>query len=317
MNKDDIIKELHSGNLHLDNLTKYYFITHAKLFKPRIGDSHFKYLVHKFKYAIREYAITYSYKIKPQEEPSLRKLLKIHSIEVSILREYIIKVNAILQSYTDKNITKEKKRVSLKYQIEKFINNDSNNVNIRILEKLNDDDLLNMTQNKYLDAIINIMEEEGLNQINSKGHYLVIDKLLDLYSRIIKVFEFRNFKEKKKYLIKLDNTEKASKKLYQDIKEMLDSYDNDNDCLETIRWYFFYLIYDKHKIDIFLIHSILGFKFNGATKLFKKLFLKDHSTGKNNNFLHHTHIEDIDKDSLHEDNFIYEQIIRRIKKEIF
>jgi len=59
----------------------------------------------------------------------------------------------------------------------------------------------------------------------------------------------------------------------------------EDENIEVIKWFFIYLVYGVNKIHIYIIHSILGYKYKGAVSLYQKLFCKDHSTGRDDEFI--------------------------------
>lgn len=321
--KDRVVASLHTGNKHLDGLTKAYFASYIQ--EPKLGKDYFKWVEHHFDYALREYSITHSYKISPSQNPTRKELLKLNDIPCKLFLEFTKKVDDILQSYTDKEWTIEKKHQVLKKHIRSLAEADSNEES-KFDIKLNKIDGLDDRTTRFLNDILREIQESGLNQIKN-SRYMVIDKLFDIYKDKENFLDAYGFKEKKKYLKKL-SMEQAKIRLHGYIKnmmedgyieisqeEMQEDYENptqemknyiedvniyNKSLLQKVRWFLFYLVYDANKIDIFMIHSILGYKYDGAVKVYQKLFFKDHHTGKNENFLHHIDILNLSEDSIYD-----------------
>lgn len=301
---DTIEDKLITGSETLNQVVKIYFIPTARLNDVIIGNFSFKDVYHDFTYSLREYSITHSMKIEPQESPSCRQLLKLNDICIQHFRELVIKVNRLLESYTSTNLN------DLENQLINFLDSLPCAPDFAV-SKVQDKiyDTPQREKSRYLDSIIIAMKEAEVNQILDEK-YLVIDRALNLYSQFLSNWKRPDFKDKQKYLAK-SSADKKVKLLKKYVKEMLENDENktDDERINTVRWFFIYLIYGSSKIDIFMIHSILGYKYKGAVKLYQKLFLKDHSTGKNNDFLHHTNFLYINKENLVNDRevskFVY------------
>jgi len=285
MTKNECYEKLKTSNNILNEIIKIYFINNAHLTYPQIGVRFFKDVASKFKFAIREYSITHSRKIKACQSPNLRQLLRYNEISISNIRELAKNTDNLLELFTDFNCSTESKRCRLESQLKDFINNfdledyeKEKSAEKQIYNKLNTDDLLNESKNIYLDSVIKSMKAAELNQIDN-NKYLVVEKLINTYI----AFEYEYvFKEKKKYLQNIKDTSKQRNRLKKDICEIISENGDENKekSIKTIRNYIFYLIYDKNKTHIYMIHSILGYKYKEGLKFYQKLFLKDHSTGR-------------------------------------
>ncbi|MCT7466493.1 hypothetical protein N5T78_07885 [Aliarcobacter cryaerophilus] len=305
--KERVIKKLYMGNKHLDGITKTYFNIFIK--EPKLGKDYFKWVKHHFDYSIKEYSITHSSKTTPsseQGEELTLQLLKSNNIPEELFHQYKKKVDDILQSYTDKEWSKEKKHNVLKKQLIKLSNKNDNLKNK--LEKIN---LLDLRTIRFLNDILSEMKNAGVNQVKN-NQYIIIENLNELYQDMIDSLSSNDFKEKKKYLKKLD-INSAKLQLHKYIKKMMeedycknpkdDSGKEQNERLiKNVKLFLFYLIYDFNKIDIFMINSILGYKYDEAVKFYQKLFLKDRSTGKNDNFTYHTDIINMDINNFYDRN---------------
>ncbi|MCT7603814.1 hypothetical protein N5U17_06165 [Aliarcobacter butzleri] len=303
--KERIITALYTGNKHLDGITKYYFASSIK--EPRIGEATFNNVVHHFDYALEEYSKTHSKVISLCENHTQQKeLLDLNNIPVDIFKNYKDNVDNILQSYTDKNWSIDKKQTILISQLntlaDAFANEDTSEYKLAL--KLNSINKLDNRTTRFIKSILDLMANGGINQVTN-DKYIVIEKLINLYQDMKQYLKSDDFKEKKNYL---KNNTDAKKLLHKYISNIMnDEYEEAP--LEKVKWLLFYLIYDGNKSDIFMIHSILGYKNDIAKKLYQKLFLKDHNTGKNDNFLHHTDILNITEDKLYEDSRLYQNII--------
>lgn len=308
---NNILNKLRTDNLHLDGLTKAYFIYVAHLTEPVLGNTSFTYVKNDFLYALREYSITHSHVIEPYESPSCRKLLRLNNIPVCLLRSYTKSVNLILESYTDKKWRRVKQHKILKEQLTNLADEsqDDNTLERKMYERLNNIDPFDARTTRFLNDILKEMTKAGLNQVKD-DRYIIVDKLVKLYQDMTSFLDLCTFKEKKKYLKKL-HMDKAIIKLHEYIKFMLeDGYienstdikdkEHNKSLINHVRWFLFYLIYDANKIDIFLVHSILGYKYEGAVKVYQKLFLKDNTTGSNKDFLHHTDVLNISQNSVYD-----------------
>jgi len=317
--KERVIRILHSQNKHLNDVTKIYFA--SRISKPELGKDTFKYVEHHFNYALREYSIVNSCLITPTEDPTQEELLLINNIPIEIFEKFKLKVTDILESYTDKEWLIDKKYLVLKKQLVRLA--DIMEDNYVLKQKLNNINPLDDRTTRFLNDITEELKKAGVNQVNN-DNYIVIEKLIELYKGKKDFLTPYNFKEKKKYLKKLNRNE-AKIKLHGYIKDIMeDEYIENpkdeedirynNSLIQRVRWFLFYLIYDANKVDIFMIHSILGYKYDGAVKVYQKIFLKDHNTGRNDNFLHHTDILNISENSVynreHEAN--YEKILNDI-----
>lgn len=304
-----LLDKLHTGNYHLDKLVKVYFA--YKIREPKLGNSTFKDVKHNFNYAIREYSITHSKKIEPGESPTLSKLLLVNKIPTETFELFKKKVVCIFQSHTDRNWSIDKKQRVLKKQLSELADEfeDNNTTEWKMHNKLNSVDPMDGRSLRFLNDLSEEMKKADLNQVKD-DQYMIITQLITLYERINKSLISYEIKDKKKYLKKLD-IEKAKIKLHGYIKEMMEDeyYNNPQDdyekeynesLTEKVRWFLFYLIYDANKIDIFMIHSILGYKYKGAVKVYQKIFLKDHSTGNRDEFSHHIDILSASESSFYD-----------------
>jgi len=318
------------NNAHLSEIVRIYLIYTAHLLEPYIGYyTFFKDILHSFKFSIREYCIN-RHTIQPWEKVSTIKLIKKLSIPISDLRVMVNQINKLLKSYTDENLSSEEQRRILYNQLNEFADYTEfeDKWEYQLYEQLNntEDDIFHTKRNHFLNQVLLAMKDGEINQIQN-NKYLVIDQIIDTYKNI-KTDNYLSYNEKRKYLKKLKSTEKIEKALnkyikgffvdyeieYDIIKRSIPTTEEDieneaNNMIEEIRQFLFYLVYDSHKLHIYLIHSILGYKYKGAQKLYQKLFLKDKSTGKID-FLLHTNcsgvlINDLYEGSLTIENFAH------------
>ena len=323
MDIKNILAKLKSGNEYLDLLTKVYFLSTSRLDSPVLGNYSFKDVNNNFTYSLREYSIIHSGVIEPYENPTDEKLLKMNGIPIKTYKAFTKNVDDILKSYTDEHLSTEQKRTILKKQIEEFIggapDEEQEATKYKMYKSLNPNkDMFKDTliRNRYLDNILLAMEKGEINQIDD-DKYIVVSSLFKMNSELDEYLDYYKFKEKKKYLQKKKRTnpEQAIKRLIKDTQVLLneDEHDSDNNSEpvpKRVQWFFFYLIYGKNKVDIFMIHSILGYKYDGAKELYQKVFCKDHSTGKSEDFLHHTDILNLQLDDLkNETDRIYETVL--------
>lgn len=302
-----IVESLKTSSDTLNKLVEVYFVIVSRIDEVIIGDYTIKDVYNDFLYSLREYSITHSKVIEPSDSPSCRKLLKLNNISIQNVKELTSKVNKHLDSHTDTQLSGHKKRSILEKQILEFTNQDiyndyeeekSKTVRYKMISKLLDTDEFQTSKNKYLNSIIKAMKEAEVNQL-SDGKYLIIDKLLNTYNDSLSYMKRYDFQHKKDYLKKLNNEAEKVQVLQNYVKEMIEDIDIDADVdIKAIQWFIYYLIYGANKIDIFMIHSILGYKYQNAVKLYTKLFCKDHSTGKSTNFLHHLDFLNITENSL-------------------
>lgn len=326
MTKEEILLKLKTGNKHLDGLTEAYFISVSRLKEPIIGNESFMYLENDFDYSLREYSITHSCMIESYQSPTQEELLKLNDIPENVLTKYKKAVDEILDSYKDITWTKMKQHNALKQQLIRLADEfqEKKTVEKKMFEKLQNIDPLDERTTRFLNDILEEMQKAGVNQVES-DRYIIIDKLINLYLDMKEYLDSYDFREKKKYLKKLEMNA-AKLKLHGYIKSMMtngyiekledileedftieeyfkkqkEREENNNELLQRVRWFLFYLIYDAKKIDIFMIHSVLGYKYDGAVKVYQKLFLKDATTGKNDNFLHHTNVLNVSENSIYD-----------------
>ncbi|MEA2018819.1 MAG: hypothetical protein U9N59_10265, partial [Campylobacterota bacterium] len=330
---------------HLYNIVRNYFIDTAHLYEPKIGHYSFNDVLKSFKYSIKEYCIDI-HRLEPYETPPLEELLKKLSISTEDYNKFIEQTDQLLKSYTDESLNDEEQRRKLYFQLNEFTDSYTTEEKweYQLYEILNtNDDIFHSKCNKYLDKVIQAMREAELNQI-SHGRYLVIEQVFDTYNKI----SIEENKERKNYLIKSNSSKtidikgkicnqsdyvvEIETKLNNYVKEKFDKYEieysiekrppsspenydeNENMMIEEIRGFFFYLIYGPSKMHIYLIHSILGYKYDGARKMYYKLFLKDKSTGKAD-FLLHTNCFNIYIDDLYQKSSTIKEIATLIKNE--
>ncbi len=306
-----IQEKLKSNNKHLDRLVEVYFIPYARLDIPILGNYSFTDISVDFENALKEYSITHSRVIEPYNIPSLEELLKMNHISIKSYESLTIKVNEVLKSHTDEVLCVESRRQILEKQIKDFTDyepdEDREKTKYKMFQSLSED-----TRNDYLNSILTAMKKAEVNQMND-NKYMTISKWLKTYDESSQYLEDCNFREKRKYLQKLQKSkpDNAKSLLSKYTTKLLDENEND---IKIVQWFFFYLIYGKNAFDIFMIHSLLGYKYKGATKLYQKLFCKGHTTGDNDNFLHHTDIFKLQKKHLDNEAYhLYEEILHYIK----
>ena len=298
----ELIESLKTQSPALNKIVKLYLIDAATLRSVVIGHISFKDIYHDFLNSLREYSINDSCAIDESEFPSCKELLKLNKIHTTDLRELVQKINQHLISQTDTYLSQSKKRTLLHKQLDTFMGAQRSSSDPRvanIIDKLSKDI---ETKQRYFDSIISAMSAAELHQIDD-SKYLVVDKLLVLYTSALDHNIDYTFKSKRKYLHKLKYKENKYPVpvLVKYIRKMLN---NAQDGIETVQWFLFYLLYGGHKWDIYAIHSILGYKYDGAVKVYQKLFLKDHTTGKSNDFL-----LDFNIFALTEKHLVHEPII--------
>ena len=300
------MEKIKTSSETLNNIVKIYFTPVSRLNETIVGQYSFRDIYHHFKYSIREYSITHSKKIEPYQSPSCRKLLLLNNISIQSCRELIDNVNKILHSHTDYHLSEQKKILILEEDLRKFIfsipNTDDKSIN-KIRNILLEDDEFQLKKHQYVKSILKAMKDAELNQfVNNR--YPVIDKLLNTYSEYLENMDTYQFKEKRQHLKKCEK-DSAILALKKYIKDMLE----DEYCdIKYIQWFLTYLVYGSQQIHILIIHSILGYKYIGATKLYQKLFCKDHSTGRRNDFLLHSDYFYLTREELYNDKDITAEI---------
>ena len=306
--KSSIQEKLKSNNKNLDGLVRKDFITDAKLDIPEVGKYSFKDISNDFEYALLEYSITHSKVINNYKSRPSHELLELNNIPTESYELLVEKVNEILKSHTDEALSVTSKRQILENQIIEFTGHypDEETKDKMFQSLLVSED--NTKKNNYLDSVISAMQKAEVNQMED-NKYMVLAPLFAKYDEFTKYMEDFNFREKKKYLQKLQKTKSnnAISALVKYTNQLLE--DNEQD-IKIIQWFFFYLIYGKNELDIFMIHSMQGYKYASAAKLYQKLFCKDHSTGRKDDFLHHTNIFNLQKKHLEDEVFhMYETIL--------
>jgi hypothetical protein len=310
-----VSEEIMTDNENLNAVIKIYFIKFSHIEEPEIGVYSYRDIKHKFEFSLREYSITHSRVCEAWQNKTLEELLELNEIAKEDFDNMIEKINTYLfEKHTDSQWSDTKKKNSLFKQIDTFlgeINYENFTETNKIYSMLHDEDELEARKNRYLDFILKAMKAAEVNQVKD-NKYLVVEKFLDTY-RCYKTYMTTNeFYEKKKYLLKLkpkykDNATEKQKKLDKQIKALkkyIDNmYDNNPDNIHYIRWFMTYLVYNSHVIHIMMIHMPLGYKTQEITKLYKKLFYMDKSTGKNDTFLYHSNFSGIVLEELYETEF--------------
>lgn len=315
MTKEEIVKKLKIDNQQLDSFSEKYFA--SKIQEPKLGITSFEYIENVFYSYFREFSIVDSKVIKPQVQPTLKVLLQLNEVSESTFEIYKEKVNNILLSYTDNHLNDGGKSDLLQRQIHSIKFNDDNSIVSNIYSNISSilcsDSWVDNSKERYILNLTNAMKEAGINQIKS-GRYMIIDELFNKLE-LLQSIKYNSFKDKKKYLRQLA-FDKAIVCLDKYVENILTN-NEDKNPLDTVKQFFYYLVYDKNKVDIYLINSVLGYNYQEGAMVYKKLLLKDKSTGKNKSFLLHTDIENITKDELHSESFLYNQIVKILKKEVF
>lgn len=296
MTFNEILDCLETDNESFNLFLETYFIPCTYIDEIQIGKYSFKDIYSEFKFSIREYSITHSKVIEEWESPAWRTLFRQNGFTVKQFKSLVIEVNEILRSHTDEELNKQQRREILKKQILDFTSDYSNEeddpIKYKMFDRLPKHDDYEHIKYTYLDGVLMALREAELHQIQDDA-YPVVSKILNLYQEMEDYFTYTEYLEKKKYLkrVIVNDRTKALKKYIDQIRHDSEySEAGGDEALSRIQWFLFYLIYGRNKIDIFMIHSILGYKYDGAVKLYKKLFLKDHTTGKDNNFLLHRDI---------------------------
>ena len=303
MTFDELVQRLQTGDQQFDLFLTTYFIPCTRLDEIIVGNYSFKDVYSDFKYAIREFSITHTFVIEPCESPSWRTLFRKNRFTAKQFKSLVLKVNDILISYTDELLSKEKKRALLEKQILEYTGYYPEEADFKysIFNKLHGDDDMDHLKYIYLDSVLTALQDAEVHQMQD-NNYLAVTKLFHLKNEMQSALEYMNYLEKRKYLKTLTQEERV-KTLKKYINQIRQNDSSEQEVLLEIRWFLFYLIYGKQKADIFMIHSILGYKYDGAVKLYQKLFLKDHTTGKANDFLHHTDILHLDYYHIDNENY--------------
>lgn len=297
-------KIFESGNKHLENLTNKYFLSYAGIEEPKIGIYSFRDVESEFDSALEEYSKIDSSVIRLYESKSRIELLQLNNISDNDLTELKDYVNKILLSHRDENIKMATKYKIVFKQIDNYLDKAE-----RTIYDIPDSDM-NFPENKltkifyekviiqeanYINTIIELMNDAEVNQIKD-NKYLVLEKILAENLRMLKLYsyvdspksEFRvkelqlKFRDKKKYLKSLKDDDKRLKAL-KDYKNELSQ--------EYMYLFIWYIIYDMNKIDIYQINQVIGYRYNDMIKLYNYLFQLSHSTGRNEDFTHHTTIK--------------------------
>jgi len=315
--------KLHTGSDTLNNVVSIYFIKVANLADVIIGNFHFRDIYSSFVYSLREYSITNSCVIQPYQSLSCRQLLRLNNIPFSNFRELVYQTNQVLESYTDLHVPIIIKHKSLGTAISAFLHtvnltDDGDKALIKMHDKMySNNDEFQDTKYNYFESILSAMKDAEVNQYSESKGYLIITKLLHLYTNFNRYMDTYLWKEKRKYLIGSKSRNKkevlityVKEMLFTDIYNDLSERDNESniefeaDTLNSIGWFFTYLVYGSSKIHIMMIHSILGYKYKGAVMLYQKLFCKDRTTGKQHNFSYHHDFLHLSKESLYSERHI-------------
>ena len=295
--------ELQTDNSTLNKIIDLFILV-AGIEKPQIGKYAFRDVEHNFDYSVKEYCINNG-KCLPSSDLKTHELLQLCDILESEYNRFKSKVGSYLQKHTDFQWSIEEQKESLKKQILNFTGyepeEDYGKTKLKMFTKVNEIE----TVDRYLKSILKALKEAELNQVED-NKYITIEKMLTLYDEYLECFDTYGFREKRKYLLKLKNDTSEQLRILQ--KYIFDILGDTSDVevteenIKTVRWFVAYLIYGRHNIHILMIHMIIGYKYQGVVKLYQKLFLKDKSTGKKENFLHHTNFSTIDIYNLFEDS---------------
>lgn len=314
MTFNDICDLLKTGHKKFDLFLSEQYIPNTRLDEIIIGQYSFKDIYSDFKFAIREYSIVHSKVIEEWESPSWRKLFRANGFTSKDFILLVRKTNDILRSHTDEDFSLQTRRKIIESQILQFTSKnpweDDEPIKYKMFKRLPENYDFEHQKYIYIDDILTVLREAELHQINNDT-YPAVSKVFNLFQEMEIYFIETKYLEKRKYLKsdKVTDKKKTLQKYINQIRNDTDNYDEE-DTLFRIRWFLFYLIYDKHKTHIFIIHSILGYKYDGAVKLYQKLFLKDHTTGKDNDFLHHTDILNLQYYHLDNENYnIFETVL--------
>lgn len=314
MNKIDILAKIKSKNVHLNNIIEPYLLTH--LDKPILGNGNFGDIEYFVEFGLNEYRINnYQENGYDYERKTIAELCEQFNISNKTYELFKQNINDILRTYTDKSL--QNTRDAIKEQIKAFSygraeDDDLNKMYERLLK---DEEYDKFT---YIDKIIHDINKLGINQI-SNNEYIVITKLFQKYNSF--PTDFSNFTEKKKYLKKLKgkgDVDKIPEVLAKYFKEIYNQEHTNENALESIQWFYFYLIHGKAKLIAYLMDSVLGDKCKSTQTLVQKLFLLDHTAGQspdNFNFTHHNWISEIhtvEYSEKNEYNPLYQEIIEKL-----
>lgn len=316
MKRVTILHNLHVDNEVLNLILSDYFIDFARLTEPVLGTYTFQDIYSDFKFCLREYAIDNIDSIDPSKNPTQEELLRLAKISSSELDEFIFNVNKLLKNYTDESWVHQKQKDTLRKQIFECIPNDPHKdtepTAYKIIDSISSDDEV---QDRYLNRILQSMKSAEVHQIK-ENKYLVIDALFSIQPSLDSTINISQYKEKKKYLIKIKNEEQRKHLLIKYLKKIISSHHNTEDALKEVQVFLFYLIYNSNQTHIYLIHSILGYKYKEGVKLYQQLFLKDHTTGTNDDFLLHTDVfsaNHLHLEAGHEFDLLVNTVLQYIK----
>lgn len=313
-----MIEDIKTDNDNLNVIIETYFIPFSGIEEPKIGVYSYKDIADNFKFSLREYSITHSHKCEPWENKTLEELLVLNQITEEDYNSMVEKIDTYLfENHTDSQWSGTKQKASLYKQIDTFlceIDYENFSETNKIYSILYDEDEFEVKKNRYLNSILKAMKVAEVNQVKDEK-YLVIEKFLDTYNSYNTHIIKKDFYEKKKHLLKLrpkheDNIKECQDKLDKQIKALQryinEIYDDNPDYIKYIQWFITYLIYGSHVMHVMMIHMPLGYKTEEIRKLYIKLFRKDKSTGKKDNFLYHSDFSRITVERLYEtDKCIY------------
>ncbi len=307
-----MIEDIKTDNDNLNVIIETYFIPVSGIEEPKIGVYSYKDIADNFKFSLREYSITHSHKCEPWDNKTLEELLVLNQITEEDYNTMVEKIDTyLIENHTDSQWSGTKQKASLYKQIDTFlceIDYENFTETNKIYSILHDEDEFEVKKNRYLNSVLKAMKVAEVNQVK-ENKYLVIEKFLDTYKSYIAYMINLEFSEKKKVLLKLrpkhkDTTEESQDKLDKQIKALQryinEIYDDNPDYIKYIQWFITYLIYDSHVMHVMMIHMPLGYKTEEIRKLYIKLFRKDKSTGKKDNFLYHSDFSGITKERLYE-----------------
>jgi len=294
---------------HLDYMHIKYFMQYVNLPEPKIGQYCFSDIENDFLQCMREYSINDTAVIEVYESPTLETLFTLNKINQSEYKDFINSINDILKQHTDENLEIITRRKSLINQLRLYISDYSDEDEYqKIINFLYHEDHHKIYQ--YIDKILDALHNAEVHQIlkiidlekpNSSVEYkyIAIEVIFQRKDFLLKLNSFdKKLKQMKKDRKKIWNkygpdSILLKRRIKKDISQILSSSEEDYFKLIDLQTYIFYMMYGAHKIDIYLIHSILGYKYKNAVDLYKKIFLKGSRTGSNDNFLLHTYIFDI------------------------
>ncbi len=321
---NDTFEKLKTGNKHLDLTVKKHFIYDSELYHATLGNRTFGDIEHHFINCLEEYSKSaHSKRVRlSNNNLTLEELLEINDIPIEVYEAFVEKVNDLLKFYTDEPWIIERRRKVLDKQIAEFSSSftyydEKEDIKYRMNQELSIIGNDTTKKNNYLDRVLSAMKMAELNQVDN-NKYITVLKLFKTHNDFNEYFDYFPFNNKKKDLKKIykESPNKATKSLVKYLRKIYKDEEDKARGIQLVRWFLFHLVYGKNKFNIFMIHSILGYKYSSATKVCQKLFCNDHTTGGNDDFLHHTNILGIQEKHLDEEYYpLFDELLSYLPKE--